>query len=327
MGREHEGLSVGPDRRCRGRVERLAGAAVRGRGAQGRAGRAQCRTSCASWRLRSVPRPPPATPASPPRWRRCSRPWTRRSAGRRTSSSTMPARAARGPLVELDPAAVANALRVSAFGGFLVAQQAARRMLPRGEGAILFTGASASVKGYKLSAPFAMGKFALRGLAQSIARELAPQGIHVAHFVIDGAIRNPGRAEAAARIRCWIRTPSPAPTSTSCGRTAAPGPGRSSCALGSRISSGAGPAGRQPPRRRRRSERLAAAWRRSAGRPPASGARSPFPRVARRLGATRLGGAVQHDDHGRLQPGQKQPGPAPRSRRPPVGDNAAASAM
>ncbi len=69
-------------------------------------------------------------------------------------------------------------------------------MLPRGKGAILFTGASASVKGYKLSAPFAMGKFALRGLAQSIARELAPQGIHVAHFVIDGAIRNPGRTEA-----------------------------------------------------------------------------------------------------------------------------------
>jgi NAD(P)-dependent dehydrogenase (short-subunit alcohol dehydrogenase family) len=103
----------------------------------------------------------------------------------------------RGPLVELDPATVANALRVSAFGGFLIAQQAARRMLPRRKGAILLTGASASVKGYKLSAPFAMGKFALRGLAQSIARELAPQGIHVAHFVIDGAIRNPGRAEPA----------------------------------------------------------------------------------------------------------------------------------
>lgn len=104
---------------------------------------------------------------------------------------------ARGPLVELDPETVATAMRVSAFGGFLVAQQAARRMLPRGKGAILFTGASASVKGYKLSAPFAMGKFALRGLAQSIARELAPRGIHVAHFVIDGAIRNPGRSEAA----------------------------------------------------------------------------------------------------------------------------------
>jgi NAD(P)-dependent dehydrogenase (short-subunit alcohol dehydrogenase family) len=105
---------------------------------------------------------------------------------------------ARGPFVDLDPATVANALRVSAFGGFLVAQQAARRMLPRGRGAILLTGASASVKGYKQSAPFAMGKFALRGLAQSMARELAPQGIHVAHFVIDGAIRNPGRSEPAA---------------------------------------------------------------------------------------------------------------------------------
>ena len=101
----------------------------------------------------------------------------------------------RGPLIDLDPAEVARSLIVSAFGGFLVGQQAARRMLPQGFGAILFTGASASVKGYAQSAPFAMGKFALRGLAQSMARELQPQGIHVAHFVIDGAIRNPGRVE------------------------------------------------------------------------------------------------------------------------------------
>jgi NAD(P)-dependent dehydrogenase (short-subunit alcohol dehydrogenase family) len=105
----------------------------------------------------------------------------------------------RGPLTELDPADVAQALAVSAFGGFLVGQQAARRMLARGRGAILFTGASASIKGYPQSAPFAMGKFALRGLAQSMARELAPQGIHVAHFVIDGAIRNPGRTEPPDR--------------------------------------------------------------------------------------------------------------------------------
>jgi NAD(P)-dependent dehydrogenase (short-subunit alcohol dehydrogenase family) len=105
----------------------------------------------------------------------------------------------RGPLLELDPAAVAAALAVTAFGGFLVGQQAARRMLPRGRGAILFTGASASVKGYARSAPFAMGKFALRGLAQSMARELAPQGIHVAHFVIDGAIRSATRPDAADR--------------------------------------------------------------------------------------------------------------------------------
>jgi NAD(P)-dependent dehydrogenase (short-subunit alcohol dehydrogenase family) len=106
---------------------------------------------------------------------------------------------ARGSLVDLDPADVERALTVSAFGGFLVAQQAVRRMLPRGFGAILFTGASASVKGYPQSAPFAMGKFALRGLAQSMARELQPQGIHVAHFVIDGAIRNPGRSEPPDR--------------------------------------------------------------------------------------------------------------------------------
>jgi len=94
----------------------------------------------------------------------------------------------RGPLVSLDPKDVARAIEVTAYAGFLVGQAAAKRMLPRGSGAILFTGASASVKGYAESAPFAMGKFALRGLAQSMARELAPKGIHVAHFVIDGGI-------------------------------------------------------------------------------------------------------------------------------------------
>ena len=99
----------------------------------------------------------------------------------------------RGPLIELDPAEVEKAIAVTAFGGFLVGQAAARRMLPRAHGAILFTGASASVKGYAQSAPFAMAKFALRGLAQSMARELSPQGIHVAHFVIDGGIRSARR--------------------------------------------------------------------------------------------------------------------------------------
>src|SRR5688572_11816739 len=105
----------------------------------------------------------------------------------------------RGPVVELDPAEVERALAVSAYGGFLVAQQAARRMIPKQHGAILFTGASASVKGYAQSAPFAMGKFALRGLAQSIARELAPQGIHVAHFIIDGGIAREGRASSSGQ--------------------------------------------------------------------------------------------------------------------------------
>ncbi len=101
----------------------------------------------------------------------------------------------RGPFVDLAPAEVQRTLQVGAFGAFLVAQQAAARMLPKKHGAILFTGASASVKGYALSAPFAMGKFALRGLAQSLARELSPQGIHVAHFVIDGGIRGAGRPD------------------------------------------------------------------------------------------------------------------------------------
>ncbi|BBB95956.1 MULTISPECIES: SDR family NAD(P)-dependent oxidoreductase [Bradyrhizobium] len=105
----------------------------------------------------------------------------------------------RGPFVELVPSEVEQAIAVSAFGGFLVAQEAAKRMLPNKKGAILFTGASASVKGYAQSAPFAMGKFALRGLAQSMARELSPQGIHVAHFVIDGGIRSAARTEPADR--------------------------------------------------------------------------------------------------------------------------------
>lgn len=104
-----------------------------------------------------------------------------------------PSARVRGPLVELDADKVAETLQVTAFGAFLVAQQAARRMLPKREGAILLTGASAGVKGYPQSAPFAMGKFALRGLAQSMARELQPKGIHVAHFVVDGGIRSPGR--------------------------------------------------------------------------------------------------------------------------------------
>jgi NAD(P)-dependent dehydrogenase (short-subunit alcohol dehydrogenase family) len=103
----------------------------------------------------------------------------------------------RGPFIELDPAEVEKTLAITAFGGFLVGQAAAKRMLPRGHGAVLFTGASASVKGYAQSAPFAMGKFALRGLAQSMARELSPQGIHVAHFVIDGGIKSARRPEPA----------------------------------------------------------------------------------------------------------------------------------
>ncbi|TGQ66098.1 SDR family NAD(P)-dependent oxidoreductase [Mesorhizobium sp. M00.F.Ca.ET.186.01.1.1] len=95
---------------------------------------------------------------------------------------------ARGPLGDLDPETVRQALLVGTYGGFLVGQQAARRLLARGEGSILFTGATASVKGFAGSAGFAMPKFGLRGLAQSMARELAPKNIHVAHFIIDGAI-------------------------------------------------------------------------------------------------------------------------------------------
>ncbi len=105
--------------------------------------------------------------------------------------------AVRGPLTELDPATVAQSLSINALGAFLVVQQAARRMLPQERGAILLTGATAGIKGFARSAPFAMGKFALRGLAQSAAREFGPKGIHVAHFVIDGGVRSAKRPDAS----------------------------------------------------------------------------------------------------------------------------------
>lgn len=105
-----------------------------------------------------------------------------------------PSARVRAPLAELDPADVERAIRVTAFGGFLVAREAARRMVPAGGGRILLTGATASVKGVAHSAAFAMGKFALRGLAQSMARELQPKGIHTLHVVVDGGIAKPGDA-------------------------------------------------------------------------------------------------------------------------------------
>jgi NAD(P)-dependent dehydrogenase (short-subunit alcohol dehydrogenase family) len=104
-----------------------------------------------------------------------------------------------GPIAALDPEAVRNAIGITAFGGFLATQQAARRMIPKASGAIFLTGATASVKGFAHSAAFAMGKFALRGLAQSAARELGPKGIHVAHFIIDGGVRSENRPDPADR--------------------------------------------------------------------------------------------------------------------------------
>jgi NAD(P)-dependent dehydrogenase (short-subunit alcohol dehydrogenase family) len=103
----------------------------------------------------------------------------------------------RGRIVDIDALEVRRAIEISAFGGFLVTQQAARRMVPKQHGAILLTGATASTKGFALSSAFAMGKFALRGLAQSAARELGPQGIHVVHFVIDGGVRSAVRPDPA----------------------------------------------------------------------------------------------------------------------------------
>jgi NAD(P)-dependent dehydrogenase (short-subunit alcohol dehydrogenase family) len=110
----------------------------------------------------------------------------------------------RGRIADLDPEQVRRALQISAFGGLLVVQQAARRMIPKQGGAILITGATASVKGFPLSAAFAMGKFALRGLAQSAARELGPQGVHVAHIIVDGGIRSSARQDPPERPDSYL---------------------------------------------------------------------------------------------------------------------------
>ena len=101
----------------------------------------------------------------------------------------------RGPITELDPEDVRQTILITCYGGFLVGQQAAKRMLKAGNGTILFTGASASVKGYANSPAFAMGKMGLTGLVQSMARELQPQNIHVAQVVIDGGINDPERPD------------------------------------------------------------------------------------------------------------------------------------
>lgn len=103
----------------------------------------------------------------------------------------------RGPITELNPEEVRKTIMITCYGGFLVGQAAAKRMIKAGKGTILFTGASASIKGFANSAAFAMGKMGLSGLVQSMARELQPQNIHVAQVVIDGGICNPARPERA----------------------------------------------------------------------------------------------------------------------------------
>ena len=92
------------------------------------------------------------------------------------------------PFIEYDPDEMLQSIKVNSYGAFLVAHESVKRMLKIGKGNIFFTGSSASVKGFAKSASFAMGKFGLRGLAQSLARELHPQNIHIGHFVIDGGI-------------------------------------------------------------------------------------------------------------------------------------------
>lgn len=102
----------------------------------------------------------------------------------------------RGSVLDLDPAEVERAWRTACLGGLHVGQQAARRMVAKGSGTILFTGATASLRGGANFAGFAVSKFGLRALAQSMARDLGPRGIHVAHVIVDGLI-------AAERNKAW----------------------------------------------------------------------------------------------------------------------------
>ena len=100
-----------------------------------------------------------------------------------------PSKRLKGGICDLDISATREAIDVTAFGALVAAQEASKRMIPVGKGAIFFTGATASIKGFAHSSVFAMGKFALRGLSQSLYRELSPLGIHVAHFIIDGVVK------------------------------------------------------------------------------------------------------------------------------------------
>lgn len=100
-------------------------------------------------------------------------------------------------ILDVTPEDFERCWRVGAYGGFLVGQQAARRMVPRGEGSILFTGATAALRGGANFVNLASPKFALRAVSQSMARELGPQGIHVAHVIVDGLIESDRFREVA----------------------------------------------------------------------------------------------------------------------------------
>jgi NAD(P)-dependent dehydrogenase (short-subunit alcohol dehydrogenase family) len=105
------------------------------------------------------------------------------------------------PLVETSESLFRKAWELACYGGFLTGREAARYMVPRGRGTILFTGATASVRGGAGFAAFASAKFGLRAVAQSMARELGPKNIHVAHLLVDGGVDSEAiRKRMRARI-------------------------------------------------------------------------------------------------------------------------------
>ena len=166
--------------------------------------------------------------STPARLNGCSRTRRRRSAHRR-SSSTTPVAGSAGPSPNSTRRRSSRPSPSRRWALFMRSSRPRRRMVPAGKGAILLTGATAGIKGFALSAPFAMGKFALRGLAQSAARELSPKGIHVAHIVVDGgrARRAARRSARKSRQHTAPRRHCPIHTSTCCASIAAPGRGNS----------------------------------------------------------------------------------------------------
>ena len=185
-------VRTGFDCRCRRRPECFSCPGFFFRRLQSRSGSNETRTN---WQV-FVMKPERVRMRAMRRTKTASKLFSKRltqKARRRMSSFIMRADEREGRFAELDPDQVRAAMDVTALGAFFVAHEAAKRMVPREAGTLLFTGASAGIKGFPQSAPFAMGKFALRGLCQSLARELHPKNIHVVHFVIDGAIHRADR--------------------------------------------------------------------------------------------------------------------------------------
>lgn len=113
----------------------------------------------------------------------------------------------RGSVTDISVAEFKEAWERACLGGFIVGREAAKRMVPQGTGTILFTGATAGVKSYGKSAGFAVGKFGLRALSFAMARDFGPQGIHIAHVIVDGGIHGPHHAVESGKAEHHLLEP------------------------------------------------------------------------------------------------------------------------